>query len=145
MEGGGAHLGSSLPVSAFIRRRSFSCAGGHLRSQASFSSVGGHLRWWVVVPLVGSCHLYGVVVGRCHRRQSCRWWGAVVGCWWGVVVGSWCVVVGSWWGVVASHWCVVVAGPCGCSWWSSRVWRRCCGSVEAPGGTCNRCSFLLSC
>ena len=40
MEGGGAHLGSSLPVSAFIHRRSFSCAGGRLHSRAPFSFAG---------------------------------------------------------------------------------------------------------
>ena len=40
MEGGGAHLGSLLPMSAFIRRRSFSCAGSRLHSQAPFSFVG---------------------------------------------------------------------------------------------------------
>ena len=40
MEGGGAHLGSSLPVSVFHHRRSFSCAGGHLRLRALFSFAG---------------------------------------------------------------------------------------------------------
>ena len=40
MEGGGAHLGSSLPMSAFIHRQSFSCAGGRLRSRAPFSFAG---------------------------------------------------------------------------------------------------------
>ena len=40
MEGGGAHLGSSLPVSVFHRRQSFSCAGGRLRSRAPFSFAG---------------------------------------------------------------------------------------------------------
>ena len=40
IEGGGAHLGSSLPVSAFIRRHSFSCAGGRLCSRAPLSFAG---------------------------------------------------------------------------------------------------------
>ena len=129
MEGGGAHLGSSLPVSVFHCRRSFSCAGGRLRSRAPFSVagtvfvrvrhfrsrgvalvrgpspsfVGGHLCLWAVAFVHGgSCSLVG------DRLHS-----------WAVMPFVWCV--GNWWGVVASRWCVVVVGPRGRSWWSSRV------------------------
>ena len=108
------------------------------------SFVGGRA-FGVVVPFVWwhgghLVHLWVIVIAGSRAVDGVQW------CWWGVVVvGSWCVVVGCWWGVVASHWCVVVAGPRGRSWWSSCVWCRCCGSVEAPSGTCNRCHFVLLC
>ena len=171
-DGGRGSSPGLLPMSAFIHRQSYSCAGGHLCLQALFSFVGIvfihgrspslvggrlHLHWWVFAFVRGwlcrwcgcaicmvSWWAFGLFVGHHHHGRSCRWWGAVLGCWWGVVVaGSWCVVVGSWWGVVAGHWCVVVAGPHGHSWWSSHVWRHCCCSIKAPGGTCNRCCFVL--
>ena len=129
MEGGGAHLGLSLPVSSFIRRRSFSWTSGHLcwwapfsfagvrfRSQALFSFMGGHLRWWVVIfafvrgrspSFVGVCLRSWMVV---LLVWSCRLYGVVVrvrfACGssssWEVVPLVGCsigVLVRCWWGV----------------------------------------------
>ena len=120
MEGGGAHLCLLLPMSAFIHRWSFLCAGGRLHLLVPFSFtgivfvcgrspllVGGRLRLrsWAFAFIRGRLPLFvggravcmvswwafGSFVGRRHHRWSCRWWGAVLGCWWGVVVvGSWC-------------------------------------------------------
>ena len=123
MEGGGAHLGLSLPMSAFIHRQSFLCAGGCLCLQAPFSFVGivfihgrspslvgGRLHlhlWvftfsWVVVPLVWLCCLYGIMVGIWFVCGSSSSWAVVllVGCSVGVLVG--CGGGGKlvwWWGV----------------------------------------------
>ena len=115
--------------------------------------MGIRLHSWVIAFVRGwLCRLYGVVVGVwfiCGSSSS-QVVVPLVGCSVGVLVGcggggKLVCGGGCWWGVVAGHWCVVVAGPCGHSWWSSRVWHCCCGSVEAPGGMCNRCRFVLLC
>ena len=149
MEGGGAHLGSSLPVSVIHCRRLFSCAGGRLRSRPPFSFVGGRLGSWAVVfvrvcgpspSFVGGhlCpwaftfihgHLCSLVGDRLRPWAVMPFVWCRGGCSCSCVGGYhrgrlccwWGTVVGSWWGVVASRWCVVVVGPRGCLWWPSRV------------------------
>ena len=67
MEGGGAHLGSSLPVSIFHHRQLFSCAGGHLHSRRCFCSRASFLFVGVVFIRGGSPWFVG------SRLHSCSW------------------------------------------------------------------------
>ena len=74
MEGGGAHLGSSLPVSVFHRRRSFSCTGSRLRLRALFSFAGAvfvrgrRFRSWASFSFAGGSPWF---MG--GRLRSCSW------------------------------------------------------------------------
>ena len=149
MEGGGAHLGSSLPVSVFHRRRSFSCAGGHLRSRAPFSFacvvfvrggspwfVGGHL--WC---RFRSCASFSFAGGRlgswavvfAHVRGPSP---SLVGghlCSWAVtfVHGGSCSLVGDHlrsWAVMPFVWCRGVG-----NWWGV-VASHWCVVVVGPRG-----------
>ena len=143
MEGGGAHLGSSLPVSAFIRRWSFSCAGGRLRSRAPFSFacvifvrwgspwfVGLHLGSWAgifgaVFVHVRRFHSRGVALVR-GRSSSLVFVGLYLHSWAGISVRgrspSFMGVRVRWWATAfvrgrSCHSCGVVGWGIGGVWW----------------------------
>ena len=101
MEGEGAHLGSSLPMSVHVHARlssfvcvhlrscvfhSFSFASSRFRSWAvafihghSHSFVGGRVCSWVVAFVHGQLHLCSFMGG--HAVGEVWWWWAVGG-WW---------------------------------------------------------------
>ena len=77
MEGGGAHLGSLLPMSVFHRRQSFSCAGGRPRLQALFSFMGvifvhGGSPWFVGGCLHSCSWAFTFVHGRASLSMGSR-------------------------------------------------------------------------
>ena len=140
MEGGGAHLGSSLPVSVFHHRRSFSCAGSRLRSQALFLFVcvvfvcGGSP--WSVSGRLRSCSwAFTFVCGQASLSMGgrlCSWGFVFVGGRLPSFVGSHAIRVVSWWAFVficgwSSSWVVVpLVGRSG----RELVW---CGGGELVG------------
>ena len=95
-DGGGAHLGSLLPMSIFVCRQSFLCAGGCLHSQALFSFACSHLCSWVVV-FIRVCAPSPLFVG----RHLCLWVFAFVhGCSCSLVGDHLCL-----WVVMPFVWC----------------------------------------
>ena len=163
MEGGGAHLGSSLPMSVFHRRRLFSCAGGRLRSRVPFSFAGvvfvrrglfsfagGRLRSWVVVfvrvrgpsPLFVGRHHCPWAVAFVHGR-SCSLVGDRLRSW-AVMRFVWCCgrrscsfVGGHHRGQLCCWWGAVVGSWWGVvvgNWWGVVVSRWCVVVVVGPCG-----------
>ena len=127
MEGGGAHLGSSLPVSIFHGRRLFSCAGGRLRLQAPFSFAGiVFVRGGSFSFVEGRLHSWAVIF-ICVRGPSPSFVGRHR-CPWAVafVHGHSCLLVGDRlrsWAVMAFVWC---GGGCSCSFVGGRHRGRSC-------------------
>ena len=125
MEGGGAHLCSSLPVSIFNRRQLFSCAGGCLRSQAPFLFVGvvfvhGGSPWFVGGHLRLCLWAFTFVHGQASLSMGvrlCSWVFVFVGGRPPSFVGGHAIRVVSWWAFVficgwSSLWAVVPLVGC---------------------------------
>ena len=100
MEGEGAHLGSSLPVSVHVRAQlsSFMCVHLHSCVFCSFSFARSRFRSWAVAFIRGHSHSFVGdhvclwVVAFVHGRlRSCSFMGnhAVGKVWWWWAIGGW--------------------------------------------------------